>query len=115
MDEQHRQAIANFRYGLIAPLVSRKLEAGEQTALMREIVQPYIYLSGWTREETESTHIGTICPSLPLRRLGSAAADRLGQISCNLAKLLTMSCTKPSRSSKNIPDAVFVRSSRSWN
>lgn len=37
MDEQQRQAIANFRYGLIAPLVSRKLEAGEQTALMREI------------------------------------------------------------------------------
>lgn len=38
MNEQQRQAIANFRYGLIAPLVSRKLESGEQMVLMREIV-----------------------------------------------------------------------------
>jgi putative transposase len=38
MNEQQRQAIANFRYGLIAPLVSRKLEAGEQMALMRDIM-----------------------------------------------------------------------------
>lgn len=38
MNEQGRQQVANFRYGLIAPLVSRKLEAGEQMALMREIV-----------------------------------------------------------------------------
>ena len=33
MNEQQRQAIANFRYGLIALLVSRKLESGEQMAL----------------------------------------------------------------------------------
>ena len=38
MNEQQRQQVANFRYGLIAPLVSRKLEAGEQMALMRDIV-----------------------------------------------------------------------------
>lgn len=38
MKEQERQQMANFRYGLIAPLVSRKLEAGEQMALMRDIV-----------------------------------------------------------------------------
>lgn len=38
MNEHERQAIANFRYGLIAPLVSRKLEPGEQMVLMREIV-----------------------------------------------------------------------------
>lgn len=37
MNEQTRQQVANFRYGLIAPLVSRKLGAGEQMALMREI------------------------------------------------------------------------------
>jgi Mu transposase, C-terminal./Integrase core domain. len=37
MENQQRQAIANFRYGLIAPLVSRKLEPGEQMALMRDI------------------------------------------------------------------------------
>jgi len=37
MNEQQRQAIANFRYGLIAPLVSRRLEVGEQAALMKEI------------------------------------------------------------------------------
>lgn len=47
MDEQQRQAIANFRYGLIAPLVSRKLEPGEQMALMREIVaHVYTYPNG---------------------------------------------------------------------
>jgi len=38
LDELTRQQVANFRYGLIAPLVSRKLTAGEQMALMREIV-----------------------------------------------------------------------------
>lgn len=38
MDEQARQKIANFRYGLIAPLISRKLEPGEQMVLMRDIV-----------------------------------------------------------------------------
>lgn len=38
MNEHDRQAIANFRYGLIAPLVSRKLAPGEQMALMRDIV-----------------------------------------------------------------------------
>jgi transposase InsO family protein len=37
MNDHQRQAMANFRYGLIAPLVSRKLMAGEQMALMREI------------------------------------------------------------------------------
>jgi hypothetical protein len=37
MDEKMRQEVANFRYGLIAPLVTRKLEPGEQAALLREI------------------------------------------------------------------------------
>src|SRR6218665_2533376 len=47
MEEQQRQAIANFRYGLIAPLVSRKLEAGEQMTVMREVVgHVYTYPDG---------------------------------------------------------------------
>lgn len=47
MDEQQRQAIANFRYGLIAPLVSRKLKPGEQMALMREIAtHAYMHPNG---------------------------------------------------------------------
>lgn len=37
MDEKMRQEVANFRYGLIAPLVTRKLAPGEQAALLREI------------------------------------------------------------------------------
>ncbi|MDC3418682.1 DDE-type integrase/transposase/recombinase [Aquibacillus salsiterrae] len=37
MDEKQRQEIANFRYGLIAPLVTRKLEPGEQAHLLKEI------------------------------------------------------------------------------
>jgi len=51
MDEQQRQAIANFRYGLIAPLVSRQLEAGEQMTLMRDIVSHvYTYPDGAMRK-----------------------------------------------------------------
>ncbi|MRX74244.1 hypothetical protein GJU40_19160 [Bacillus lacus] len=37
MDENQRQEIANFRYGLVAPLVTRKLEPGEQAQLLKEI------------------------------------------------------------------------------
>lgn len=37
MDEKQRQEVANFRYGLIAPAVTRKLSPGEQAALLREI------------------------------------------------------------------------------
>ncbi len=37
MDEKMRQDVANFRYGLNAPLVTRKLEPGEQAMLLREI------------------------------------------------------------------------------
>lgn len=36
MNEQQRQEIANFRYGLIAPLVHRTLGPREQAALLRE-------------------------------------------------------------------------------
>lgn len=39
MDEKQRQEIANFRYGLIAPLVTRKLEPGEQAQLLKEIAR----------------------------------------------------------------------------
>ena len=39
MDEKQRQEIANFRYGLIAPLVTRKLEPGEQALLLKEIAR----------------------------------------------------------------------------
>lgn len=37
MDEKQRQEIANFRYGLIASVVTRKLNAGEQAILLREL------------------------------------------------------------------------------
>lgn len=39
MNEIQRQRIANFRYGLIAPLVTRKLELGEQAQLLKEIAK----------------------------------------------------------------------------
>ncbi|MCC3358974.1 helix-turn-helix domain-containing protein [Bacillus sp. REN16] len=39
MDEKQRQEIANFRYGLIAPLVTRKLEPGEQAQQLKEIAR----------------------------------------------------------------------------
>ena len=37
MDEKQRQEVANFRYGLIAPLVTRTLNPGEQAAKLREV------------------------------------------------------------------------------
>lgn len=37
VDEKQRQEVANFRYGLIASAVTRKLNPGEQAALLREI------------------------------------------------------------------------------
>mgnify|MGYP002336092154 CR=1 FL=1 len=37
MDEKQRQEIANFRYGLIASVVTRKLNVGEQAVLLREM------------------------------------------------------------------------------
>ena len=37
MDEKQRQEVANFRYGLIAPVVTRELKTGEQGVLLREI------------------------------------------------------------------------------
>lgn len=37
MDKTQRQEVANFRYGLIAPLVTRKLESGEQAKLLKDI------------------------------------------------------------------------------
>lgn len=37
MDEEKRLEIANFRYGLIAPVVCRRLEKGEQARLLAEI------------------------------------------------------------------------------
>jgi putative transposase len=37
MNEKQRQEVANFRYGLIAPIVTRKLNPGEQAALLKEI------------------------------------------------------------------------------
>jgi putative transposase len=38
MNEQQRQAIANFRYGLIAPIVSRTLEPREQAQMLKQII-----------------------------------------------------------------------------
>jgi hypothetical protein len=40
MDEEKRLEIANFRYGLIAPVVCRRLEKGEQARLLAEIALP---------------------------------------------------------------------------
>lgn len=37
MNEKQRQEIANFRYGLIAPLVTRQLQPGEQAQQLKEI------------------------------------------------------------------------------
>ena len=37
VDEQERLRVANFRYGLIAPMVTRELAPGEQARMLREI------------------------------------------------------------------------------
>lgn len=53
MDDTKRQEIANFRYGLIAPLVNRKLEPGKQAELIREIAS-HIYDIPYSSEKKVS-------------------------------------------------------------
>lgn len=53
MDKKQRQEVANFRYGLIAPIVSRKMNPGEQATLLREI-SSHIYDIPYSQEKKVS-------------------------------------------------------------
>lgn len=67
MNEQQRQEIANFRYGLIAPLVHRKLEPREQATLLREIASHIYDIPG---SSTKTVSIRTLERYLQTYRQG---------------------------------------------
>jgi putative transposase len=109
MNEQQRQQVANFRYGLIAPLVSRKLEAGEQMALMRDIVS-HVYTTPTGEEKRMS--LRTLERYMQAYRTGgwdalvpSVRADKLQarEISSEvLEKAIALKKEQPGRSVRQI-------------
>jgi len=109
MNEQERQQVANFRYGLIAPLVSRKLGPGEQMALMRDIVS-HVYET--PTGEQQRISLRTLERYLQAYRKGnweallpSTRADKLGsrEIPADvLAKAIALKQEQPGRSVRQI-------------
>ncbi|MEB3104058.1 DDE-type integrase/transposase/recombinase [Ferviditalea candida] len=109
MNEQERQQVANFRYGLIAPLVSRKLGAGEQMALMRDIVS-HVYETPVGEEKRIS--LRTLERYVQAYRTGgwdalmpSPRADKLGAREIPddvLAKAIALKQEQPGRSVRQI-------------
>jgi transposase InsO family protein len=109
MDEKMRQEVANFRYGLIAPLVTRKLEPGEQAALLREIASHAYDIRGG---QTRTLQIRTLERYLRFYREGgweallpSVRADKLAsrQIPPEvLEKAVALKRENPARSVRQI-------------
>jgi len=109
MDEQTRQQVANFRYGLIAPLVSRTLEPGEQMALMRDIAS-HVYHTPTGEERRVS--LRTLERYVQAYRTGgwealkpSPRADKLASREIPeevLAKAVALKQEQPSRSVRQI-------------
>lgn len=57
MTEEQALLVANFRYGVIAPLVVQPLERGEQARMLRELSGrdykiPSVSPPGWAREHS---------------------------------------------------------------
>ncbi|MDQ0114112.1 hypothetical protein [Paenibacillus harenae] len=115
MNEHDRQLIANFRYGLIAPLVSRKLEAGEQMALMREIAS-HVYKTPPDGQEKRIS-LRTLERYVHAYRTGGweALLPRYERTSSRQGRFRTMCSRRRSLSKKSSLVAVSGRSSRSWN
>jgi len=109
MNEQQRQQVANFRYGLIAPLVSRKLGTGEQMALMRDIVS-HVYET--PTGEDKRISLRTLERYVQAYRTGgwdalmpSPRADKLGAREIPddvLAKAIALKQEQPGRSVRQI-------------
>ncbi|MCL6558204.1 MAG: DDE-type integrase/transposase/recombinase [Firmicutes bacterium] len=109
MDEKMRQEVANFRYGLIAPLVTRKLAPGEQAALLREIASHTYDIPGG---QAKKLHPRTLERYLCFYREGgweallpSVRADKLAcrQIAPEvLEKAIALKKENPARSVRQI-------------
>jgi len=109
MDEKMRQEVANFRYGLIAPLVTRKLAPGEQAALLREIANHTYNIPGG---QTRKIHPRTLERYLSLYREGgweallpSVRADKLASRRIApeaLEKAIALKKENPARSVRQI-------------
>jgi transposase InsO family protein len=109
MDEKMRQEVANFRYGLIAPIVTRKLEPGEQAMLLREITSHDYNIPGG---QSTKLQIRTLERYLRFYREGgwdallpSVRADKLAcrQITPDvLAKAIALKRENPARSVRQI-------------
>lgn len=109
MDEKQRQEVANFRYGLIAPAVTRKLNPGEQAVLLREIAS-YTYDIPYS--QTKKVSLRTLERYLKAYRengwealLPSVRADKLQckQIAPDvLEKAISLKRENPTRSVRQV-------------
>lgn len=109
MDDQQRQEIAHFRYGLIAPFVHRKLDKGEQAQMLRDIAH-HRYDIPYSQGKTVS--IRTVERYLKLYREGgwealkpSRRADKLQSKQIPLAlleKAIALKKENPTRSVRQI-------------
>lgn len=109
MDEKLRQEIANFRYGLIAPVVTRKLSSGEQAVMLREIAS-HVYDIPYSK--TERVSLRTLERYIQAYRKGGWDAllpsQRADKLQCKqiapdvLAKAITLKQENPTRSVRQI-------------
>jgi transposase InsO family protein len=109
MDEKQRQVVANFRYGLIAPIVTRMLNPGEQAVILREIAG-HTYDIAYS--DTQKVSLRTLERYLKAYREGgweallpSVRADKLQckQIAPDvLEKATALKQEKPTRSVRQI-------------
>jgi transposase InsO family protein len=109
MDEKMRQEVANFRYGLIAPIVTRKLAPGEQEALLREIAS---HTYDIPHSQTKKVGLRTLERYLSAYRSGGWEAllpsVRADKLTCRqivpevLEKALALKRENPARSVRQI-------------
>ncbi|MCL0081448.1 DDE-type integrase/transposase/recombinase [Peptococcaceae bacterium] len=109
MNEKQRQEVANFRYGLVASLVTRKLNAGEQAALLREITS-HTYDIPYSQSKTVS--LRTLERYLKAYREGGWEAllpsERADKLQCKqitpdvLEKAIALKQENPTRSVRQI-------------
>lgn len=109
MDEKQQQVIANFRYGLIAPVVTRKLNPGEQAAILREIASHAYEIP---HSKTQTVSLRTLERYVQAYRKGGYAAllpsERADKLQCKqiapdvLEKAVALKQENPTRSVRQI-------------
>lgn len=109
MDEKQRQEIANFRYGLIAPVVTRKLSPGDQAVILREIASHTYDIS---HSKTQTVSLRTLERYIRAYRQGGWEAllpsERADKLQCKqiapdvLTKAIALKQENPTRSVRQI-------------